>query len=69
MAVTVDYYANDIERETDKGEDEITECLRDFANWIYKQLERDYDYQNSDDAVAETIEANDYEFTEDGERA
>ena len=69
MRVSVDYYANDIERETDKGEEEITECLRDFADWIYKQLEREYDYQNSDDVVAEHIICNEYEFTEDGARA
>jgi hypothetical protein len=75
MQVTVDYYdpsskySYNVERETDKGESEITEALRDFANWIYRQLEREYDYQNSDDAIAESIICNEYEFTEEGEYA
>lgn len=55
-----------VDRETDKGEDEITQLLRDFADWIYEQLEIAYDWENSDDNVAEIIEANGYEFTEDG---
>jgi len=29
---------------------------------------KDYEYQQSDEAITEMIEANDYEFTEDGER-
>ena len=34
--------------------------------WIYKQLENEYAYQTSEDAILETIKANDYEFTSDG---
>jgi hypothetical protein len=45
---------------------EVARCFRDFANWIYKRLENEYEYQNSDDVVAETIEAIEYEFTEEG---
>lgn len=45
------------------------ENARDAMRWIYRTLEREYDYQNSDEVVAENIEANDYEFTEEGERA
>lgn len=44
----------------------IEEALRDFMRWIYKQLEAEYDYLNSDEAIKETIEANGYEFTADG---
>lgn len=29
--------------------------------------ERDFEYNNSDEAIAETIEANEYDFTKDGE--
>jgi hypothetical protein len=47
----------------------IEQCLRDFADWIYKQLEWEYDYQNGNEAIDEIIRANEYEFTEDGERA
>lgn len=68
MRVSVDYVGDYVDRETDKGEDEITQLLRDFADWIYDQLETAYDWENSDDHVAEVIEDNGYEFTEDGTR-
>ena len=50
------------------GEDEetIIELARDFMDWIYKQLEKEWDYQNSDEQVEESIRANEYEFLEDG---
>ena len=48
------------------SDDSITEPLRDFMRWIYKQLESEYDYLNSDKAVKESIEANEYEFDEYG---
>ena len=53
------------------GEDEETliELARDFMNWIYKQLKKEWDYQNSDEQVEESIRANEYEFLEDGTRA
>ncbi len=41
-------------------------ALRDFADWIYRGLEREYEYRMSDEAVDEDIRANEYEFTEDG---
>jgi len=48
--------------------DEIEDQLRYFADWIYTQLEKEYDFLNSDAQVDESIECNEYEFTEDGER-
>jgi len=53
------------------GEDEDTliELARDFMNWIYRQLEKEWDYQNSDEQVEESIRCNAYEFLETGERA
>ncbi len=47
----------------------LEECLVDFMKWIYRRLEEEYDYLNSNDSVDETIRANEYEFTEDGKRA
>lgn len=47
----------------------VRDLLRDFMVWIYHTLDAEYDYHMSDEAVAETIEANEYEFTEDGDRA
>lgn len=40
-----------------------------FADWVYKQLENEYDYRTSEEACREAIESNDYEFTEKGDRA
>ena len=50
-----------------EAEDDIKEIARDFMRWIYKRLEAEYEYSVSDEVVAETIIANGYEFTEDGE--
>ena len=44
------------------------EALRDLARWLYRQLEREYDYLTSDDVVDEAITANGYTFTESGRR-
>ena len=46
----------------------IEEVLRDFMRWIYKQLEKEYDYLTSEEAIKESIEANDYEFTAEGKK-
>jgi len=51
---------------TADAEDDLTEYLRDFMNWIYRALENEHDYQNSDDVIIETIEANEYEFDREG---
>lgn len=51
------------------GEETITQALRDFADWIYRQLEKEYEYQGSNECVDENITANEYEFNEDGTRA
>lgn len=47
----------------------ITDAMRAFANWIYRTLEKEYEYQNADEQVDESILANGYEFTEEGKRA
>lgn len=53
----------------DDAEQELAEAARDFMRWIYRQLETEYVYQNSDEQVDESIIANEYEFEEDGSRA
>ena len=47
-------------------EDELTDVLRWFADWIYGQLENEYEWLNSDEQVDESVIANGYEFNEDG---
>ena len=49
------------------GEDEFIQCMRDFADWIYKRLEDEYDWIMSDEQVDESIVANEYEFNESGD--
>ena len=48
------------------AEDDVIQLLRDFADWIYRRLEEEYEYQTSEEAVAESMAANEYEFYEDG---
>ena len=42
--------------------DGLQEFSRHLAARYYLELEREYDYLTSDEAIKETIEANDYEF-------
>lgn len=46
---------------------DVKEASRDFAHLVYKRIDAEYDYATSDAVLAEGIEANEYEFTEDGE--
>ena len=52
------------------GEDyeceDLGDIIDDFAHWARILLRDEYEYLTSDDAVKETIEANEYEFTEGG---
>jgi len=43
--------------------------LRAFMDWIYRQLDQEWDYQTSDTTIDECILGNGYEFDEDGRRA
>ena len=47
-------------------EEPITQLMRDFADWIYKNLETEYDYLCSDEYVNEHLEDGDDLFDEDG---
>ena len=53
---------------TGDAEAMITDALRDLANWLYRELEQEYEYLISDEAVDETMVANGYTFTEEGRR-
>jgi len=56
------------QRLTDDAEEGVAEVLRDLARWLYRQLERAYDYAVSDASVDEAILANEYIFTAAGRR-
>ena len=47
----------------------VCDALRDLAFWLYSQLENEYDWLTSDDAVDEALLINGYTFTEAGLRA
>ena len=51
------------------GEDyecDLGDIIDDFAHWAWILLRDEYEYLTSDEAVKEMIEANEYEFDEDG---
>lgn len=56
-------------RDLSDADEDITQLLRDFADWIYSKLNDEYDYLTSDEVVEESILANEYEFSEEGEIA
>lgn len=76
MSVDVEFsdeiLGEDAELPQDKftaGEDIIIQAMRGFADWIYKQLETEYEYQQSDEVIDESMRANEYEFDESGRLA
>jgi hypothetical protein len=50
------------------AEKALIEVSRDAMQWIYRQLERDWEWANADEQVDESIAINEYTFTEDGKR-
>lgn len=46
---------------------DIEQPLREFMDWIYWQLEREYGYLTSDEYIVKRLEELGIEFTEDGE--
>jgi hypothetical protein len=61
--VTDSRTGNDVDADT---HDSISEELRRFMQWIYRQLEAQYEYVNSDENVDASILCNEYEFDEHG---
>jgi hypothetical protein len=55
-------YADEV---TDALEEALLVQFRALAEWLYAALEREHDYLTSDEAVADTLEANDIEEEQD----
>jgi len=59
--------------ESGEAENELQEIEDEFLNELLEDysiiLQREYEYLTSEEAIIETIEANEYEFTENGELA
>ena len=68
MAIAVDRDSPAGQDMTADAEDVVAQALRDLARWLYRQLEREFEHLNSDEAVDEAIAANGYTFTEAGRR-
>jgi hypothetical protein len=68
MAISVERDSPTYQDMTADAEDVVIEALRNLARWLYRQLEREHDYLNSDEVVDASIAANDYTFTEVGRR-
>lgn len=58
-----DYLSTEREYEAEK---ELIDILRDYMRWIYRQLEAEYYFQTSKEAIIETLKANEYEFDQWG---
>lgn len=58
--------------ETEEGEDKLQEKENDFLKSLcedyLKMLRTEFEYQTSEEAIIETIEANEYEFTKEGKQ-
>ena len=52
---------------TDDAEDTTIEAMRDLARWLYGQLRAEYEHLTSDEAIDETLAANETTFTASGE--
>lgn len=71
MNVDTEYYGNNKKAydSIDTLANEILEDARDYARQLYKELENEYDHLTSDECIKEMLEANDYEFLEDGNQS
>ena len=62
MSVTVEDAETGDELEDVEPEEKILDLMRDFADWIYKGLEAEYDYRLSDENIDERIGDGVYKF-------
>lgn len=58
----------DVENVADEQtEARLIEAARDGMQWIYRQLQKEYEYATAPEQVADFIRANEYEYRENGE--
>ena len=69
MQCSVERDSDNYQGVTDDAEDTFSDCSRRLAQWLYSQLEWEYEFQMSDDVIEESIIANDAEFHDDGSLA
>lgn len=66
MEVSVEIDAVNRQTISSDDEEEVIQCLRDFADWVYSRLNAEWDYIMSDENVDEAIAINGYEFDASG---
>lgn len=69
MQMSVSVERDDCKEMTTNAEAGLEQALYDLNAWLFKSLEAEHDYLTSEEAILETIEANEYHFTEEGELA
>lgn len=55
-------------RDIGNGDGKVRNALRRFADWIYRGIDAEFDYQSADEQVDERIRANKYTFSKSGKR-
>jgi hypothetical protein len=60
-------YDGNVDKELSKIEDYCQEIADELNHWLFKTLEKEYEYLTTNESIAETLRINEYEFTEDGE--
>ena len=63
---TIDVSTDDYYCLSESTDEDLQDALRDYMRWMYRQIRAQYEYLTGEEAIVETIEANEYEFTEDG---
>ncbi|HGY4720953.1 TPA: antitoxin of toxin-antitoxin stability system [Citrobacter amalonaticus] len=68
MDITVTRHGPVAQEVTEDAETALSKALYDLAHWLYCQLQNEYDWLTSPAAVDEAILANEYTFTDAGQR-
>lgn len=68
MDITVTRHGSVAQEVTEDTATALSEALYDLAHWLYCQLQNQYDWLTSPAAVDEAILANEYTFTDAGQR-
>lgn len=64
---TEQYEVGDWDQDMVSAASVVEVMAREAARWVYSQLEKEYDYLQSNECVADNISCNEYDFTEEGE--
>lgn len=69
-AVKVEFEFDNLPNNLNDAAGELCEVIEEVSDtlnkWLFRQLQKEYEYQTSEEAIKETIAANDYLFFENG---